>query len=166
MGWIRCKCDAHKKQVGVKQLYNPVPRRVGVSWGQLQLKFELQFEAVRTSSQQWAWALRTPSWAAQQNEKRSASIVRGTGGQYVAVCSVSNSPLTQNPFAPLLQPFWIKCERYIFLKKCVCSSLLLIMFPHVYVYVCCITAIQHRDQCFLLSVPGYVAKNWFQQVYL
>ena len=32
-------------------------------------QFELQFEAVRTSSQQRAWALRTPGWAAQQNEK-------------------------------------------------------------------------------------------------
>ena len=35
----------------------------------------------------------------------------------------------------LSQPFRIKWERYIFLKKCVRSSLLLIMFPHVYVYV-------------------------------
>ena len=43
----------------------------------------------------------------------------------------------------LSQPFRIKCERYIFLKKCVCS-LLLILFPHVYVYGCiCITAMQH-----------------------
>ena len=35
----------------------------------------------------------------------------------------------------LSQPFRIKSERYIFPKKCVRSSLLLIMFPHVYVYV-------------------------------
>ena len=67
--------------------------------------------------------------------ERSAAKDRGTRGQYVAVCSVSNSPLTLNPFATLSQPFRIKCERYIFLKKCVRSSLLLIMFPHVYVYV-------------------------------
>ena len=63
---------------------------------------------------------------------RGAAIVRGTWGPYVAVCSVSNSPLTHNPFATLSR---IKCERYIFLKKCVRSSLLLIIFPHVYVYV-------------------------------
>ena len=37
-----------------------------------------------------------------------------------------------NPFATLSR---IKCERYIFLKKCVHSPLLLIKFPHVYVYV-------------------------------
>ena len=66
--------------------------------------------------------------------ERSAPIVRGTGGQYVAFCSVSNSPLTHNPFSTLLQPFRIKCERYIFLKKFVRSSLLLILFPHVYYY--------------------------------
>ena len=35
----------------------------------------------------------------------------------------------------LSQPFRIKCERYIFLKKCVRSLLFLILFPHVYVYV-------------------------------
>ena len=78
--------------------------------------------------------------------ERSAAKDKGTGGQYVAVCSVSNSPLTHNPFATLSQPFRIKCERYIFLKKCVRSSLLLIMFPHVYVYSCiCITAMQQSD---------------------
>ena len=134
-GWIRCRCDAHKKQVDVKQLYNLVPQTVRVSWSQLQLKFELQFEAVRTSSQQRAWTIRTPGWAAQQNEKRSVAIVRGTGGQYIEVCSVSNSPLTHNPFTTFSQPFRIKCERYIFLKKCVRSSLLLIMFPRIYVYL-------------------------------
>ena len=128
-GWIRYGCNTHRKQMGFKKLYNPVPQTVQVSWSQL--KFELQFEAVRPSTQQKAWALRTPGWAAQQNEKRSAAIVRATGGQYVAVCLVSNSPITHNPFATLSR---IKCERYIFLKKCVRSSLLLIMFPHVYVY--------------------------------
>ena len=43
--------------------------------------------------------LRTPGWAAQKNEKRSAAIVRWTVAQYAAVCSVSNSHLTHNPFA-------------------------------------------------------------------
>ena len=94
--------------------------------GQLQLKFELQFEAVRTSSQLGGWALRTPGWAEWE---RSAAKDRGTCCQYVAVCPVPNSPLIHNPF----QTFRIKCERYIFLKKCVRSSLLLILFQHVYV---------------------------------
>ena len=61
---------------------------------------------------------------------------------------VNMLPSVQSPthlsHTTLSQPFRIKCERYIFLKKCVHLSLLLIMFPHVYVYSCiCITAIQH-----------------------
>ena len=69
MGWIRCRCNAYQKQVYVKQWYNPVPQTVRVSWNQLQLEFELQFEAVRTNSQQKDWALWNPGWAPQQNEK-------------------------------------------------------------------------------------------------
>ena len=67
--------------------------------------------------------------------ERSAVKDRGTWCQYVAVCSVSNSPLTHKPYTTLSKPFRIKCVKYIFLKKCVHSSLLLIMFPHIYVYV-------------------------------
>ena len=97
------------------------------------------------SSRQWEPAPDRglgPSWPRLSSPAewgRSAAIVRGTLGQYVAVCSVSNSPLTHNQYQPFLNLFAtlsrIKCERYIFLKKCVRSSLLLIMFPHVYVYV-------------------------------
>ena len=127
-GWIRCNCDAHKKQVGVKQLYNKVLQTAWVSWSQLQLDLSC-------SSRQWEPA-RDRVLAALSDPpsewERSEAIVRGTWGQYVAGCSVSNSPLTHNPFATLSR---IKCERYIFIKKCVRSSLLLIMFPHIYVYV-------------------------------
>ena len=34
-GLIRCKCNAHKKQSYVKQLYNPVPQTVSFCWRQL-----------------------------------------------------------------------------------------------------------------------------------
>ena len=78
-----------------------------------------------------------PRLSSPAERERSAAKDKGTGGQYVAVCSVSNSPLTHNPFVTLSQPFRIKCERYIFLKKCVRSSLLLILFPHVYVLRLC-----------------------------
>ena len=127
MGWIRCECDAHRKQVDVKQLYNPVLQTVQISWS--------QSVGVRGSENQLPaeglgpQGLRLSSPAEWEI---SAAIVRGTWGQYVAVCSVSNSPLTHNPFATFSR---IKCERYIFLKKCIRSSLLLIMFPHVYVCV-------------------------------
>ena len=95
--------------------------------------------SLNCSSRQWEpapdrgiAALGDPRLSSPAEWERSAAIVRGTWSQYVAVCSVSNSPLTHNPFTTLSR---IKCERYIFLKNCVCSSLLLIMFPHVYVYV-------------------------------
>ena len=89
-----------------------------------------------------------PRLSSPAERERSAAQDKGTGGQIFAVCSVSTSPLTHNPFVTLLQPFRIKCERYIFLKKCVCSSLLLSLLPHVYVYSCiCITAMQ---QCYPL----------------
>ena len=37
-GWIGCKCDAHRKQVGVKQWYNLVRQIVRVSWKQLEIR--------------------------------------------------------------------------------------------------------------------------------
>ena len=69
---------------------------------------------------------------------RSAAIIQ----RYLwsMCCSLSPSPtdlshITNiNPFATLSR---IKCETYIFLKKCVCSSLLLTMFLCIVVYVLC-----------------------------
>ena len=101
-GWTWCNYDAHGKQVDDKQLYNPVPQRVELvgiscSWSS------------SCSSRQWepaeGWALRTPVEQPAEWE-RSAAKDRGTWGQYVAVCSVSNSPLTHNPFATLSNKVW------------------------------------------------------------
>ena len=118
-----------------------------VSWSQLQLEFELQFVAVRTISRRRACSSQWPRVSSPAEWRRRAAIVRETWGQYVAVCSVSNSPLAHNPFATLSR---IKCERYIFLKKCVRSSLFLIMFPHVYMYTYrCIMVIQQDNDEFL-----------------
>ena len=73
-----------------------------------------------------------PRLSLPAEQERSAAKDKGNGGQYLAVCTVSNSTLSQL--------FRIKCERYIFLKKCVRSSLLLIFFC---MYICiCITAMQ------------------------
>ena len=144
-------CDAHRKQVGGKQLYNRVPQTVWGSWSSRQAQFISSCSHSLSSSRSWgqdavvraiarqrAWALRTPVEHPAEWE-RSVAMVRGNWDQYVAVCSVSNSPLTHNQHQPYRNPFAtlsrIKCERYIFLKKCVRSTLLLIMFSHVYVYV-------------------------------
>ena len=47
--------------------------------------------------------------------KRTTAKDRGTLGQYVAVCSVSNSPLTHNPFATLSNKVW---EVYFSKEEC------------------------------------------------
>ena len=71
-GWIRCRCDAHRKQVGIKQLYNQVSQTIGVSWSSRQAEFSPscssssicswgQDAIVRASARQRAWALRTPA---------------------------------------------------------------------------------------------------------
>ena len=60
-GWIRCRCDAYRKQMGIKQLYNQVPQTVWVSLS-LSLSCSSVWVAVacgvRTSSRQRASALR------------------------------------------------------------------------------------------------------------
>ena len=92
-------------------------------------EFELQFEAVRTSSRQ-----RTPVEQPSRIKKMCCYDQRSLGS---ICCSLfrlqltSHTQLFRKPFATLS----IMCERYIFLKNCVRSSLLLIMFPRVYVYV-------------------------------
>ena len=73
-----------------------------------------------------------PDWAAQQNDKE---VLLKTEELGVNMLQFVQS-LTHLSHITLSQPFRIKCERYIFLKKCVLSLLLLILFPHVYVYGC------------------------------
>ena len=109
-GWIRCNCDTHGKQVDVKQWYNPVPQLESVSW----------------SSRQWEPAPSRglgSSGPPVEQPRRSAAIARGTWGQYVAVCSVSNSPLTHNPFATLSNKVW-----EVYFSKEVCSFVIIVDF--------------------------------------
>ena len=128
--WIRCNCSAHKKQIGIKQLYNRVPQTAWVSWSQL----VGVLVAVRSSENQLqteGLGPQDPSWAAQQNEEEVLLWPEELG-----VNMLLSVPSPTHPsHTTLSQPFRIKCERYIFLKKCFRLSLLLIMFPHVYIYV-------------------------------
>ena len=55
--------------------------------------------------------------------ERSAAKDRGTWGQYVVVCSVSNSPLTHNPFATLSNKVW-----EVYFSKEVCSFVIIVDF--------------------------------------
>ena len=102
-----------------------------------------QFELVGDKMLLWEPAPRTPDWAAQQNGKE---VLLKTEEFGVNMLQSVQSP-THLSHITLLQPFRIKCERYIFLKKCVHSSLLLILFPHVYVYSCiCIMVVTMQHQ--------------------
>ena len=84
----------------IKQLYNRVPQTAWVSWSQL----VVVRVAVRGSENQLpaeGLSPQDPQLSSPAEWERSVAIVRGTWGEYVAVCSVSNSPLTHNPFATL-----------------------------------------------------------------
>ena len=101
------------------------------------------------------WALRTPGWAAQQNEKE---VLLKTEELGVNMFQSFQSP-THLSLITLLQPFRMKCVTHIFLKNRVRSSLLLILFLHVYVYSCIrITAMQHNLQT-LQSFKLYALRN-------
>ena len=107
-----------------KQLYNQVPQTAWVSWSQLQLEFELQFEAVRTRFRQRSWALRTTVEQPSRMRKKCCYSQRNLGS---ICCSRFRLQLTshtqpiRNPFTTLSR---IKCERYIFLKNCVRSFII------------------------------------------
>ena len=123
---------AHRKQVGVKQLYNQVPQTAWVSWSPRQADFSSgcchsssssrswgQDAVVRASARQRAWDLRTPVKQPSRMRKKCCYIQRN-GSQYVAVCSVTNLPLTHNQHQPFRNPFENKVWEVYFSKE-VCS---------------------------------------------
>ena len=152
-GWIRCRCDAKRKQVGVKQLYSQVPPMVWVSWSSRQAEFSSSCSQSSSSSRSWgqdiivrastrqrAWALRTPVEQPSRMRKKCCYNTEELGvNMWQSVPSPTHLSyiININPFATLSR---IKCERYIFLNKCVRSSLLLCFCMYMY---SCIMAIQH-----------------------
>ena len=126
-GWIRCNCNAHRKQMDVKQLYNQVPQTAWVSYSS------------NCSSRQWEPAPDRglgpsgPRLSSPGEWGRSAAIVRGTWGQYVAVCSVSNWPLTHHQYQSFRKPFENKVWEVYFSKE-VCS--LVIIVDYVFACIC------------------------------
>ena len=126
--------DALKKQVDVKQLYNQVPQTAWVSWSS------------SCSSRQWepvpdrGIGPSGPRLSSPAEWGRSTAIVRGTWGQYVAVCSASNSPLTYNQY----QLFREKSVKSLFFSRTVFVRhycwLYFRMYMHTY---SCTMAIQH-----------------------
>ena len=120
-GGIQCRCDAHRKQVEVKQLYNPVPQRVWVSWSSRQAEFSSsssrswgQDTVVRASARQRTWALRTPVKQLSRMRKKCGYNTEELGVN-MWQSDQFRTHLTHitniNFFATLSR---IKCERYIF----------------------------------------------------
>ena len=77
----------------------------------------------------------THGWAAQPRSGRSAAMVaRRTLGQYVAVCLRLQLTSHIQPTSTLSR---IKCERYIFLKKCVRSFIEVVtIVDYISPYIC------------------------------
>ena len=104
MGWIECKCDAHKKQVGVGQLYNP-----GATGSQLvgdqSLKSVFQFEKWEPDPAEAGSP--GPRLSSTGEWERNAAIAGRAGGRYVAVFVQSQIYLSHitfhNPFVTIFE---------------------------------------------------------------
>ena len=79
------------------------------------------------------WPSVTHGWATQPECETSAAMVRITWGQYVAVCLRLQLTSHTQPTSTLSR---IKCERYIFIKKCV--RLFIEVRHYVWLYSACI----------------------------
>ena len=78
----------------------------------------------------------THGWTALPGCEKSAAMVRRTLGQYVAVCP--RLQLTSHT-QPTLTLSRIKCERYIFIKKCVRSfieNVIIVDYVSAYTWIC------------------------------
>ena len=141
---------AHRKQVGVKQLYNQVLQTAWlVSLSQFEAEFELQLQLefeLQFSSNQFKLQLGTRCCSESQHQTEGLRPLGPTVEQpsrmrkkccygqrnLGSICgSLSPSPthlshITNiNPFATLSRT---KCERYIFIKKRVRSFIEVVMF--------------------------------------
>ena len=135
--------------MGVKQLYNLVPQTVWVS-SSCSRGSENQLPAEGLGPQD-------PRLSSPAEWERSAAIVRNLGS---ICCSLFSLQLASHT-----QPFRIKCERYIFLKNCVCSSLLFVSAcihivvsrlynNYSYLIICTLLyGIKHSFQIWIISKP-------------
>ena len=130
---------AHRKEVDVKQLYNQVPQTAWVSQFEevsSRRSWRLDAREVRTSSRQRAWVPCDPRLSSPARMLKKCCYGQRTLGSICGSLSPSPTHLSHiiniNPFATLSR---IKCESYIFLKKCFRSFIgvviMLTMFPHV-----------------------------------
>ena len=86
--------------------------------------------------------LQDPRLSSPAEWEISAAIVRGTWGQYVAICSITNSPLTHNPFATLSNKVWevyFSKEVYSFVTivdfDSECIRIVVSRLYNIYIYI-------------------------------
>ena len=133
MGWIECRCDAHWS------------RWVSNNWiTRCHRKFELvrvwSLESVvavwssENQTQQRAGPSGPPAEQPRRMRKKYCYSQKSWGVNMLQ--SLFSLQLTTHPFCNPFVPFWMKCERYIFLKNCVSFVfIVLTMFLHAYEYV-------------------------------
>ena len=123
---------AHRKQVGVKQLYNQVPQMAWVSSSSDPVAIGDRMPAEwEPAPDRGLGPSATHGWAAQPRWGRSAAMVtRRALGQYVAVCLRLQLTSHTQPTSILSNKVW---EVYFYKEACSFvhwnSSLCLIMFP-------------------------------------
>ena len=130
----------HRKQVGVKQLYNQVPQ---TTW--------VQSQSVVDKMPNWKLAAdrrlgpSVPhSWAAQPRWERSAARVRRTLGQYVAVCLHLQPSSHTQPTSTLLNKVW---EAYFYKEEFTHSLKFVYYVDYSCIFIC-------------LVVCGYTTKRF------
>ena len=120
------------------QLYNQVPQTAWVS-----SSWSKDASGVRTSSRQKAWALSDPRLSSPARIRKKCCYSQKNFGSICSSLSPSPTHLSHTRNITLSR---IKCERYIFIKKCVCSFIEVRHYVWLcsdYIYNCiCIMSIQ------------------------
>ena len=138
---------AHRKQVYVRQLYNQVPQTAWVSrsscysWSQLGTRCQRESQRHTEGSS----SLATMRKKCCYGQKNLGSICSSLSPSPTHLSRITNI----NPFSR------IKCEKYVFIKKCVRSFIeVVIIVDYVSAYICimymyiCIMSIQHLSLSF------------------
>ena len=128
----RCTCVNKRKNSGSRRtLENNITRCPG---GSSQL--ETGYRSENQLQTEGFGPLVTPGWATQAKMRKKCWYGRGRTWVNIAVHLCLNLFLTHNKYHLFENKVW---EIYIFIKKCIRSllksSLQLIMFPHIFVYV-------------------------------
>ena len=152
----------------VKQRYNQDTD------GLSQLELESVGTRCRSESQRQTEGF-GPQWPMveqpQPRWERSAAMIRRTLGQYVPVCPRLQLTSHTQPTSTLSR---IKCERYIFIKKCVRSFIevrhycWLCFRVYLYMYMCCIviyTFMHHNDTTSKTDAWRKTLEDFFNNIF-